>query len=307
MIFTKKAFLTVFTVCYSIICAAQQTPHYTQYLYNMQIINPATVGARSDLNMSLLTRQQWARVEGAPTTNTFSINGRTNNGLGIGTTVINDKVGLSESTNINVDASYTLIMSRYTRLSFGLKGGITFFNDNLSEGITPDNETYNSTNGNYPNIGFGAYYYTKKYFVGFSIPYLLKTPQFQIQQNSSTGVLSSNMSYFMTGGVRLKLTDNILFKPSTMVKYVKNLPISIDFNTNFLYDNFLEAGISYRYDDSVSVMFALIIDEKYRIGYAYDTKLTGLSNNFNSHEIVLHIDFDLKRKGRWLQHESCYF
>ena len=93
----------------------------------MQIINPAAVGARSDLNMSVLTRQQWAGIEGAPTTNTFSINGRMNKGLGIGATVINDKVGLSKSTNINIDASYTLITSRYSRLAFGLKGGVTFF------------------------------------------------------------------------------------------------------------------------------------------------------------------------------------
>lgn len=304
---TKKIFLTVLIVCYSLISNAQQIPHYTQYLYNMQIVNPATVGARSDLNVSLLTRQQWAGIEGAPTTNTFSINGRTNRGFGIGATVINDKVGLSESTNINVDASYTIITSQYARLAFGLKGGFTFFNNNLSEGITPDNDSYNSINGNNPNIGFGAYYYTKKYYVGFSMPYLLKSTQFQLDNNSNTSQISSNLNYFITGGIRYRLNDDVLFKPSTLIKYTKNLPLSVDLNANFLYKNFLEAGVSYRYNDSVSAMFAFIIDEKYRIGYSYDTKLGGLSNNYNTHEVVLHIDFDLKRKGRWLQHESCYF
>ncbi|MEX6625898.1 PorP/SprF family type IX secretion system membrane protein [Tenacibaculum salmonis] len=307
MISIKKTLLTLFVVCYSLFCTAQQIPHYTQYLYNTQIINPATVGLRSDLSMSLLTRQQWVGVTGAPTTNTFSINGRTNNGLGFGATVINDKVGLSKSNNINVDASYTLITSRDTRLAFGLKAGITLFDNNLSQGITPDNDTYNNTKGNYPNIGFGAYYYNKQYFVGFSIPYLLKSSQFEISETITTQTTSSNMNYFITGGVRLKLSENIFFKPSTMVKYVKNLPISIDINSNFLYKEFLEAGVSYRYKDSASAMFAIIIDKKYRIGYAYDTKLSALSNNFNTHEIVLHVDFTLKGKGRWLEHNSCYF
>jgi type IX secretion system PorP/SprF family membrane protein len=209
MILRKKLFLTVLITLYSIISTAQQIPHYTQYLYNMQVINPAAVGARSDLNMSVLTRQQWAGIEGAPTTNTFSINGRTRNGLGIGTTVINDKVGLNKSTNINIDASYTLITSRYSRLAFGLKGGMTFFTNNLSEGITPDNDVYNSTKGNFPNIGFGAYYYNEKYFVGFSIPYLLKNSQFRFQEDVTSGQLSSDMNYFLTGGVRLKLTNDI--------------------------------------------------------------------------------------------------
>ncbi len=304
---TKKIFLSVLLVCFSLSILAQQTPHYTQYLYNMQIINPAAVGARSDLNISLLTRQQWAGVEGAPTTHTFSVNGRTNRGLGLGTTVINDKIGLSESTNINIDASYTLITSRYSRLAFGLKGGVTLFNNNLAEGITPDNDFYNSTNGNFPNIGFGAYYYNKQYFLGFSIPYLLKSPQFQIEEDPTGSEFSSSTNYFLSGGIRFKLSEDVLFKPSTLIKYAENLPLSVDLNTNFLYKKYIEAGLSYRYNDSVSILFAMIINEKYRIGYSYDTKLSAFGNNLNSHEIVLHIDFDLKRKGRWLLHESCYF
>ena len=92
-----------------------------------------------------------------------------------------------------------------------------------------------------------------------------------------------------------------------MIKYSSNLPVSIDLNTSFLYQEYLEAGLSYRYDDSVSLLFAVIIKEKYRIGYSYDTKLSSIANNFNSHEIILHIDFDLKRKGRWIRHNKCYF
>ena len=129
----------------------------------MQILNPAYVGSRAELSMSLLTRQQWAGLEGAPITSTFSINGRTKRGLGIGATLVDDKIGLSESININIEASDTIISSLNSRLSSGLKGAITFFNNNLANGITPDNGMYASTAGNFPNVGFGTFFIIKSF------------------------------------------------------------------------------------------------------------------------------------------------
>ena len=101
----KIRFLLLSVLFISLQSYAQQVPHYTQYLYNMQIINPAFVGYRAELSMSVLARQQWIGVKGAPITRTFSLNGRTRKGLGIGTTIINDKIGLSETTNINLDGT----------------------------------------------------------------------------------------------------------------------------------------------------------------------------------------------------------
>lgn len=296
-----------FILLFSLMTQAQQTPHYTQYMYNMQVLNPGYVGARADLSLSLLNRNQWVGVEGAPKTTTFSINGRAFDGVGFGITVINDKVGLAESTNINLDASYTIVTSQYGRLSLGLKGGITTFNNNLSEGITPDNDVYASTNGSYPNVGVGAFYYNERFYVGLSAPYLLKTPQFRVDEADDTSGLSENINYFATAGMRYELSNDILFKPSTLVKYAPNLPVSIDLNANFLYKEQIEFGLSYRYNDSASAMFALILNENFRIGYTYDRTLTDLGNNLGSHEIMLHLDLDFKKKGRWLHHTKCYF
>jgi|TARA_B110000879_G_C11123856_1_gene493017 type IX secretion system PorP/SprF family membrane protein len=296
-----------FILLFSLMTQAQQTPHYTQYMYNMQTINPGYVGARADLSISLLNRSQWVGVEGAPKTTTFSLNGRAFDGVGFGVTVINDKLGLAESTNVNLDASYTIVTSQYGRLSLGLKGGVTTFNNNLSEGITPDNDLYGSTNGSYPNIGVGAFYYNERFYAGLSMPYLLKTPQFRIDDTNTTSGLSENINYFVTAGMRFELTNDIMFKPSTMIKYTSNLPISIDLNSNFLYKDQIEFGVSYRYNDSASAMFAVILNEKFRIGYTYDHTLTSLGNSLGSHEIMLHLDLDFKKKGRWLHNTKCYF
>lgn len=304
----RQRFLGIFIILFfTTISYAQQTPHYTQYLYNMQVINPAFVGSKADLSISLLSRQQWVGVEGAPETKTFSINGRTAAGLGFGATVINDKLGLANSTNINIDVSYTLPISRYERLSFGLKGGITFFNNNYANGLTPDNEIYASTDGTYPNIGFGALYYTEDFFLGLSIPNVLKSSQFKTLENLENNFGISNNNYFLATGFIYNLSEDFKLKPSTILKYTPSLPLSLDLNANLLYKEKIEAGLSYRYKESISALFAIIIKKKYRVGYSYDNRLSSYGNNLSSHEIIIRFDFDLRRNTRWLFHNRCYF
>jgi type IX secretion system PorP/SprF family membrane protein len=286
---------------------AQQTPHYTQYMYNMQVINPAFVGSRADLSISLLARQQWVGIEGAPETNTFSINGRTAAGLGFGATVINDKLGLANNTNINLDASYTLPISRYERLSFGLKGGVTFFNNNYAGGVTPDNEIYASTDGSYPNIGFGGLYYTEDFFIGLSIPNILKSSQFKTLENLDENFGISNHNFFLASGYIYEISEKLNFKPSTIIKYTPSLPVSVDLNANFIYKEKIEAGLSYRYKESMSAVFALVINKKYRVGYSYDARLANYGCNRSSDEFIISFDIDLKRNTRWLFHNRCYF
>lgn len=286
---------------------AQQLPNYTQYLYNMQIINPAYVGARAELSISALSREQWVGLEGAPTTRTFSVNGRTTRGLGIGATFLNDQIGLSKINNINLDFSYSIITSKNSRLSLGLKGGMTLFNNDLSNGITPDNNNNASITGTYPNVGFGAFFYNNKLYLGFSIPYVLETPQFYIQDNFKETRLSKNPNYFLSTGFLYKISEKVVVKPSSIIRYTRNEPLSIDVNTNIFIRDQLEFGVSYRYENSLSALFALIVKEKFRIGYAYDHKFEAFGGNFNTHELIFHIDFNFKRNSRWLYNNRCYF
>lgn len=301
-------FLLVLTLCaLSLDLSSQQLPNYTQYLYNMQVINPAFAGYRSDLSISVLSRDQWVGVPGAPTTRTFALNARTSRGLALGTTVIQDEIGLSKITNANLDASYTIITSRYSRLALGLKGGITFFNNNLSNAITPDNDVYASNSGRYFNIGFGALFYNRNFYLGLSIPYLLESPQFYIQNNFNNNSIAEHQNIFLSTGYLYEISEDFMFKPSTMVRYTTLSPISIDVNANVLYKEFLEAGLSYRFNNSISGLFTLIINKKFRVGYAYDYKINTAIGNFNTHEFILHMDFSILRNTRWLRHNKCYF
>lgn len=304
----KHLFYSVAIALFTIISTyAQQTPHYTQYLYNMQTLNPAYAGYRSDLSITALSRNQWVGVEGAPTTKTFAVNARTFRGLGLGLTVINDQLGLAESTNITLDASYTIITSINGRLALGLKGGITSYNNNLAEGITPDNDSYASISGKNPNTGFGVLYYTKKYYAGFSVPNILKSDIFKTSQSSNIQRNISSTNYIFTAGAIFELNEEFKIKPSTIIQYTPNLPNTIDLNANLMYQNKVETGLSYRYNSSISALFAVVLKKKLRIGYAYDYQLANLGNNVSSHEILLHIDLNTNRNTRWLLENTCCF
>ncbi len=285
--------------------SAQHVPHYTQYMYNMSILNPAYAGVRGDLSAGLLGRIQWVGVEGAPRTNTLFVNGRIANGLAMGVSIVQDKLGLYKGMTYNLDMSYTMVMSHYSRLSFGLKGGLNSYRNYLSQGITPDTDSYPDTRGSSANIGMGAFYFDEKFYAGISIPSLLFSNPFQTN-NQFNGEM--NINFFVTGGMLAEINRDLLFKPSFMLKYTYGTPVSFDINSNFYYNKKLEFGLSFRYMDSVSAMIAFIINENFRIGYSYDYTLTGLGSYYgDSHELMLLYDVNFKHRGRWLRNSSCYF
>lgn len=288
---------------------AQQAPHYAQYFYNMQVLNPAFVGAKSDFNAALLTRAQWINIEGAPETTTFSANTRINSGFGFGGTVISDKIGLVDNTSLNVDISYTIPTSQVGRLSFGVKTGISFFNNDLASGITVDNEVYASTSGQYGNLGFGMLYTTDQFYVGLSVQNLFKSPVFTLQDDIQTVRGLERGNYFLTAGMPIQISkfSEIVFLPSTMIKFTPTLPISVDVNANFIFNNSFDVGVSYRYQNSYSAMVGILISDAFRVGYAYENYLSAIGQNLNSHELILRIDLNFERNKRWLFLNCCNF
>jgi type IX secretion system PorP/SprF family membrane protein len=294
---------------YAVSAKAQQVPHYAQYMYNMQVLNPAFVGLKSDFNATLLSRGQWINVDGAPQTTTFALNTRLKSGFGLGTTVISDRIGLLDNTNVNLNVSYTIPTSQNGRLALGLKGGLGFYNNDLASGITVDNELYSSTTGQFFDLGFGMLYSTNKYYVGLSAMNLFESPMYFLDNSLSTIKGLERANYFLTGGTVFDLSKqtDIKFLPSTMIKYTSTLPISIDLNANFRFNNIFEVGVSYRYQNSVSAMASVIIYNRIRIGYAYENYFMNAVQNLNTHEIILRVDLKLNRKNKWLYLDCCSY
>ncbi len=282
---------------------AQQDPQYTQYMYNMNVVNPAYAGSRGTLSLGLLGRTQWTSVDGAPKTFTFDAHAPLGKKVGVGLSVIADEIGPAKEQNIYADVSYTLTTSDEGRLAFGLKGGVTLLSVNLLDVVLPQTGSLGdpvfdeNINEAFPNFGAGVYYYTSKWYAGFSVPNIL-TSEHLDKDNINTKA-AEEVHYFLTGGYVFDLSSTLKFKPSLMFKGVTGAPVSIDINANFLlYDRF-EVGASYRVEDAVSLLFNFGVTPDFRIGYAYDYTISEYSNSNTggSHEIILLYDIDFSKKN----------
>ncbi|WP_408040242.1 PorP/SprF family type IX secretion system membrane protein, partial [Tenacibaculum amylolyticum] len=290
-----KRFIFIIAVMFSVLSVkGQQDPQYTQYMYNMNIVNPGYAGAQDGLVLSFLARSQWVGIKDAPRTLTFNAQAPIGSNLGLGLSVLADRIGPLSEENVYADISYSLDVSEQAKLAFGLKAGATFLSAPLAFLTTVnsgDIAFQNNLNEVKPNFGAGVYYYTDKYYLGLSVPNVLKTVHFE----RNNGVISKaldEMHYFFTGGYVFEFDNDIKFKPSFLVKAAVGAPISVDYNANILFNNNLEFGLSYRFDDSFSAMLGLNVTDQLRIGYAYDHTFTNLGNfNSGSHEILMTFSF----------------
>jgi len=282
---------------------AQQDAQYTQYMYNMNVINPAYAGSRGTLSLGLLARSQWTNVNGGPKTMTFDAHAPVGKKVGMGLSVIADEIGPAKEQNIYADFSYTITTSEQGRLAFGLKGGVTLLNVNLLDVVLPQTATGDdplfdeNINEAFPNVGAGVYYYNDKWYAGFSVPNLLKSEHLD-KENINTKA-SEEIHYFLTTGYVFDLSSTLKFKPSILVKGVTGAPVSFDVNANFLmYDRF-EVGASYRWQDAVSILFNFGVTRSFRIGYAYDYTISEFSNSNTggSHELMLLYDISFSKKN----------
>lgn len=296
-IFLVLGFLLYFTDV-----SAQQDPQYTQYMYNMNVVNPAYAGSRGTLSLGFLARTQWTNVNGAPKTLTFDAHAPIGRKVGAGISIIADEIGPVKEQNIYVDLSYTITTSDVGRLAFGLKGGVTLQNIDLLSVILPQDPEdplfQDNVNEAYPNFGAGVYYYTDKFYVGFSVPNILKSTHFE----KSGGIIteaSEEMHYFLTSGYVFDISNTLKFKPSVMLKGVSGAPLSVDVNANFLIYDRLEVGASYRFEDSVSALVNFAITPDFRIGFAYDHTISDFSNvnPGGSYEGILLYDIDFSKKN----------
>lgn len=291
----KKLIVIIAVILLTISANAQQDPQYTQYMYNMNVLNPAYAGSKDALNINFLARSQWVGFEGAPKTITLGLHAPVGKNVGLGLSVIVDKLGPLEEQNIYGDFSYTLNLNNNAKLALGLKAGYTFYNLCIPclTTITPGDESLNNNNANkaFPNFGVGAFYYTEKFYAGVSIPNLLQSFHFDKSGGQVTRA-SETKHLFLTTGYVFNLSQSLKLKPSIMAKAIEGTPLSIDFSGNLLFNDKIEAGLSYRLDESFSALINIRVSKSLRIGYAYDHTLTNLQEfNTGSHEVLLLFNF----------------
>ena len=257
----------------------------------MNVINPAFAGADASNMLSFTSRSQWASVEDAPNTLALAFSSARKNNVGLGISLVSDKVFIEQQTFAYIDFSYKLQMSGESALFLGLKAGGNFYSADPTsliayrKMIDPTQVSLSRFN---PNIGAGAYFKSPSYWISFSIPRL-----FNVKRESDNLAVTAKdrVHTYLGGGVDLPVSEGIFIKPSLMIRKVKGLPATADLTGMVSWQNQFDVGLSFRTNSSMALM-SMISLGMFDVGYAYETPTdNGLSQlNLRTHEIVLRIN-----------------
>lgn len=269
---------------------SQQLPQFTQYMYNTVSINPAYAGSRETLSIVGLHRSQWTGIDGGPTTQTLSVHSPLRNEkIGLGVSFIKDKLGFENFNYLYADFSYTIQTSETAKLAFGLKGGFTGYSidQELRDLYPNDPAIYGIENRWKPNLGAGVYWHSNRWYVGLSTPRILNTNYNGEEDYEAL----EKVSYYLTGGIVVDLSENTKLKPAFLIKATNGAPLSYDLTANFLFYEKLWLGAGYRFNQNTAALGGLVdfqISKQLRIGYAYEHPLSDLRPYAGgTHEVLL--------------------
>ena len=277
----------------------QLSPLTNQYLLNPMSVNPAYAGSRSGLSASILYRNQWTGVIGAPETATLSIDAPLRNDrICLGLLAVSDKIGVTKEKQLISNYAYRVDIGDGV-LAFGFGAGVVITNTKWSDlvVIDPGDEFYLTDSKAFvlPNFRVGLYYSNKGYFAAFSVPRLLS---YKFNSDKGKYVVHNNpeqYNYLFTTGYAFKLSQNINFIPSTLISYIQGENLNYDLNAQLSYKERFIFGASYRSTKSLEGMFQFQINNQLGIGYTYDVDMGTIGRYSNgSHQIMLRYEFTYK-------------
>lgn len=296
---------------------SQQDLSLSMYNFNPLFVNPATAGYRDKCELSGIFRYQWVGIEGAPRSGVLSYQTPLkNNNIAIGALAKFDKIGLMTNAGLDLSFAYRLPLNadKSTKLSLGLMGSIFNLNDRRkSDGtyVQPTDPSIQDYSTWIPNFGFGTYLYSKRYFIGASMPHILR-PQISNIALASTDTVWSKVynHFFATAGYVFGKENGIKFKPTAFFKISQNSSVNLDLNANVLFQERFWVGLGYRLGgdvinesgqfkqfggirgESIVATFKMLATQQLEIGYSYDFPLSNLRNGTSgSHE--LYVGYDL--------------
>lgn len=321
----KKVIISGISMLLALNGYAQQKPHYTQYILNQYIINPALSGIENYIDVKVSHRHQWTGLSGGPVTTyvtvqgpvnkqdyrttatSFAVPGENPRGQrywenytaaaphhGVGMQLINDVTGPLSNLSLYGTYAYHIGLTPRTSLSAGFGAGFSRFSLNSASlnfnNTTVDPVVYTSgiLNRTKFDMTAGVYLYSADYFIGLSAQQIVPNTLSYADHTITTETGKTVPHIFLTGGYRLLLTEDLNLLPSLMVKYIHPLPLQVEVNTKLQYRDLIWIGASYRHKDSFAGMVGFNISNTVNLGYAYDNATTALAAyNRGTHELVL--------------------
>lgn len=292
-----KKLLAFFAGILPLVITAQQTPHYSQYMINDYVMNPAIGGKNNYFLGMSANRYQWGGITDAPRTYILSVHGPLKwDHMGVGGQLFTDIVGPTRRTGFYMSYAYHAPLKENLTLSFGVNAGILQFMVDGQKITLHDPGDLTLVNALQsvivPDFSAGFYLYNDRFWVGASC--------LQIQQNklkffdymsNTTSVL--NRHFYFMAGYRQPVGDDFIVEPSFLGKLVAPVPFQFDGGLRIIYKEKIWVGGSYRHKDAIAMYMGFIYRENLELGYAYDFTTTNLGNySTGTHELIIAVRFN---------------
>jgi type IX secretion system PorP/SprF family membrane protein len=319
----KLVYIIIFLAGFLMEASSQQVPLYSQYMLNGFLLNPAVAGSEGYTAINLTAREQWIGMKHAPGTYALSFQtrilkksyisrgssvkrrksgGSSGSKVGLGGYIFSDRNGAVERTGIKGTYAYH-INFRHSQLSFGLS--LVFYqfrlDDDLIHLLDPGDELWLGTHKAVfiPDADFGVFYTARNYWGGFSVDQLFESTLKIGDSGYDRYIMERN--YYLIGGYDFELNRDVIFSPSTLVKYAENGKFQADFSGKFYFQQMFWGGLTYRTGSSIIILAGVSYD-KFIFGYAYDIGLNSIMKySHGTHEFTFIAKFgDNARRYKWL-------
>ncbi len=310
----KKVFIVAVFLQLCLGISAQQEAQYTQFMFNKLALNPAYAGSTEVACVSCLHRSQWVGLEGAPVSQLLNFQIPIfSDRVGLGASVSHDVIGPTNSWKLSTMYSYRLPVSNGT-LAIGLQGSLRNYQIKWSETsathsgdqLIPGAESTKVI----PNFGAGLYYNTSKYYVGLSVPSLIRSDlNFNDATYSNTDYGREESHGYLMAGVLFDLSNSIKLKPAILMKYASNTPFDMDLNLSFIFFEKLWLGATYRlggnskesggFGESLDFVLQYQLAKALKAGVAYDVTLSKLKD-YNSGTFEVMLEYCINRNDQRL-------
>lgn len=294
----KKSFYTAIAILLfaAFGVRAQQDPLFTHYMFNNMYLTPAYAGVDGVTRLTAVHRSQWLGYQpsfgggGAPVSQLVSFNTPVYKlRSGFGTYIMNDVAG--PVNNLEAQAMYAYHLGiKDNKLSIGVKVGIFSQTINGSYYRYVDGNDPQITEGKdsqiKPDLGFGLFYRSEKYYAGVGFNHLLKS-EFDFGADATRAALENHVN--LTGGYYYDVSFDLTLQFATWVKTDLN-ETSVDLSVLGYYKNTMWGGLSFRQSEAVSVLlgYSFLKDKSLRLGYSLDYIVKDQdAKQPTSHEVML--------------------
>src|SRR5450759_3203510 len=297
----NRFILSILAVLFPLQLLGQLFPLSDHYVYDALAINPAFAGCHDALSATISYRNQWVGFKDSPKSNMLSVHAPFDNDrIGLGLLIEKNSIGIFKETSFIGNYAYRMEL-RDGKLALGLGFGLSVYNIAWNELVATDANDIQlvntPTSSVLPNFSLGTYYYTKKYFIGISIPLFLSHEVDKTTGKYKIGNNFSGSNYFFTGGYEVGRSPQVKLLPSMLIKYHPDNAIQIDYNAQLSLKDRIWLGLGYRNRDMLIGMLQCQLNYQVRMAYSYDFQFGSLGKYTNgSHEIVLNYVFKFARK-----------